>query len=53
VEQDQLERRRGERPVGADAIARDEREPNAEQQVDQRDDRNGRPPRRTVTQGAD
>jgi hypothetical protein len=40
VERDELERGRAERPVGADPIAGDQREPDAEQQVDQRNDRN-------------
>jgi hypothetical protein len=40
VQHDQLERRRCERPIGLDAIARDQREAETEQQVDERDDRN-------------
>ncbi|HET7501472.1 MAG TPA: hypothetical protein VFK02_10730 [Kofleriaceae bacterium] len=53
MQHDQLERRRGKRTVGADPIAGDQREPDAEQQVDQRNDRNGRPPVDNVTRGAD
>jgi hypothetical protein len=41
VQRDELERRRRERSVGANPIAGDQREPDAEQQVDQRNDRNG------------
>jgi len=41
VQQHELERRRGKRPVRADPVAGDQREPDAEQQVEQRDDRNG------------
>jgi hypothetical protein len=33
VEQDELKRRRSKRPVGLDAIACDQREADAEQQV--------------------
>jgi hypothetical protein len=44
------ERRSGERAVGPDSIARDQREPDAEQQADQRDDRNDGL-RRTLTRG--
>jgi len=40
VQRDQGKRRRRERPIGANPIAGDQREPDAEQQVDQRNDRN-------------
>jgi hypothetical protein len=41
VEGDERKCRRGEWPIRADAVTRDEREPDPEQQIDERDDRNG------------
>jgi hypothetical protein len=45
VQRDQLERRRGKRSVRPEPLARDQRKPDAEQQVDQRNDRNDGLPR--------
>jgi hypothetical protein len=44
VHRDERERRRRERAIGLDAIARDQREANPEQQVDQGDNRNSATP---------
>jgi hypothetical protein len=44
MQRDELEGRCRERAVGADPLASDQREPDSEQQVDQRDDRNERSP---------
>jgi hypothetical protein len=46
VQDDEVKRRRPERAIGLDAVARDQREADAEQQIDQRDDRNGSQPSR-------
>ena len=40
VQHDERKRRRGERTIGLDAVTRDQREADAEQQVDEADDRN-------------
>jgi hypothetical protein len=48
MQRHERERRRRERAVGFDAIARDEREADPEEQIDQGDNGNGAgPPRRT------
>ena len=52
VERHELERGWSEWSVGADPIAGDQREPDAEQQVDQRNDRNDGPPDDNVTRRA-
>jgi hypothetical protein len=44
VKRDQRERRRRKRAVGLDAVARDEREADPEQQIDQGDNGNGATP---------
>jgi hypothetical protein len=46
MERDQRERRRCKRTIGLDAIARDDREANPEQQVDQGNNGNSEGPPR-------
>jgi len=41
MQHDQLERRRRERSIGLETVARDQREADAEEEVGERDDGNG------------